>query len=162
MFQEFRLNKTKWLFTGHLWPLLSWEVFLKAVVKINLSLKPNHHNQVKLVQIPDMHWYSVNVSIFLWRHTRMTSYLSDCKERGVPRVPRNQKFLGRRGPSFCGLGSWTLPKPRSGSCASCKVDSIKQFTNCKKRKFCKKSSKRILNSTDNLNWNIMELIRWIC
>ena len=34
-------------------------VFFKAtwaVVKVGLSLKPNHHNQVRLGQIPDMHF----------------------------------------------------------------------------------------------------------
>ena len=48
---EFRLNKARWLFLSHFWPLLEWVVFFRGnwgiIAKIGLSLKPN---QVRLVQ----------------------------------------------------------------------------------------------------------------
>ena len=55
MSRGFTLNETRWLFTRNFLPLLKQAVFFKAAVaalKIGLRLKPNHQNQVKLVQIP--------------------------------------------------------------------------------------------------------------
>ena len=46
----------RWLFSSHFWRLSKWMPFFEAagaVVKIASSLKPNHHNQVKLAQIRD-------------------------------------------------------------------------------------------------------------
>ena len=58
------IKKLSWLFLSHFWPLLQWVVFFKTVgvvVKIGSSLKPNHHNQAKLVQslirtVSDKNW----------------------------------------------------------------------------------------------------------
>ena len=50
------VNKVRLLFLRHFWPFLKQAVFFEvagAVVKIVSILKPNHHNQVNLVQIRD-------------------------------------------------------------------------------------------------------------
>ena len=48
--------EARWLFLCHFLLISKRVVFIKAAVavrKIGLSLKPNHHNQVKLVHLPD-------------------------------------------------------------------------------------------------------------
>ena len=45
-----KTNEARWLFSSHFWPLLKQASFLEAtgaVVKIGLSLKPDHHKQIK-------------------------------------------------------------------------------------------------------------------
>ncbi len=44
---QIQINKARWLFLSHIWPLLTRVSIFEAagvvVVKIGLSLKPNHH-----------------------------------------------------------------------------------------------------------------------
>jgi len=44
---QIQINKARWLFLSQIGPLLTWVSFFVAagavVVKIGLSLKPNHH-----------------------------------------------------------------------------------------------------------------------
>ena len=63
MCQGFRLNKARCLF-------LKQAVFFEAAVLdliIGSGLKPNHHNQVKLVNIPDTHHTNRLSSSKMWK-----------------------------------------------------------------------------------------------
>ncbi len=40
-----------WLFLSRNWPLLNKVSFFETVVKIGLSLNPNHHKEILLAQI---------------------------------------------------------------------------------------------------------------
>ena len=54
---RFYINEPRWLFLSQFWPLLNQASFYKAagaVLKIGLSLKPNHHLQFQLAQISEV------------------------------------------------------------------------------------------------------------
>ena len=75
VYKGFRLNNARWSFLSHFWPLLKRVVFLEAagaVAKIDSSLKPIHHNQIMLVQIPEMHKCTTNIVNKHWLHYKQT------------------------------------------------------------------------------------------
>ncbi len=58
IYQGFRLNlgKSNDIIFGHFWPLSKWAAYFEAAQPLTVigpNLKPNHHDQVKLLQIAD-------------------------------------------------------------------------------------------------------------
>jgi hypothetical protein len=68
VYHGFRQNlgkSVRWLFLCHFWLLLMWVAYFGASsILIGLSLKPNHHGQVKLFQVLDTYDRIFNK----WRH----------------------------------------------------------------------------------------------
>ena len=57
----------RWLFLGWFWPFLNWTVLLEAagaVLKIGMSLKPNHYWEIKLAQVCETPCISVTLLLF--------------------------------------------------------------------------------------------------
>ena len=64
-----QINEARWIFSSRFWPLLNQEPFFEAagaVAKIYMRLKPNHHNQAKVVHVPDTLCILYSKSNFLW------------------------------------------------------------------------------------------------
>ena len=70
--------------------LTTFEEASEAVTKIGLYLKPNHYNQVKLVQIPDTHCIETNS---LFKHFLDSSETHDYCPPSLEQIEKHLKRI---------------------------------------------------------------------